>query len=487
MDLKPELDTNSDIPLFRQLAGHFKERIESLELPPGHLLPSTRELADDLNLSRSTIVRCYEELLAMGYLETIDGVGTFVNKAIPCLPQHWSTPTRTALTPSRYAQELFATTSRKLFAHDWKELNFGCAPVDQLPIKQWRQLLLQHSRSLTEKKLDYGQAPFGFEPLRKSVKEYLARARSVRCDTEQIIVFPTSLYALHLVSQLLVDIDDHVVMSDPGFPYARHTLKTRGANMTFLPVDQSGMLVENLLELTQKPKIVYVNPSHQEPHGTLLSIDRRKTLLNFAHANDTLIIEDDLDCQYRYTGVPAPSLQGLSESENVIYIGSFWKLLYPLVNVGYMVIPHSLIELFTHAWYLMYHTFHTQIPILDQLALSDLLQDGHLERHIRKTGQIYAKRFQFLVHNLTIQMKSSVRISPEGSGMHLTARFLTDKSDLEIQEYAQEANLPIVSTNVHYSGACVPGEFIIPFAHLSEKDIEQRVAKFAALALGPVS
>lgn len=484
MSLSISIDPASSEPVFRQLASQLKMAIESLSLRPGELLPSTRELCESLALSRTTVVRCYEELLSQGYLEAVDGVGTFVSQRIPSLPQHWTASVQTPFSISSYARQLLAKNPRKLFAHDWPELNFGCAPAGELPIKKWRQLLLEHSRNLGASSLDYNQEPFGYLPLRKALCKYLARSRSVRCTADQIIVFPSSLYALHLVSQMLIDRDDLVAMSAPGFPYARHTFVEAGARLAAIPVDVSGLDISHLEKLETAPRMIYLNPSHHQPWGYMLSIQRRQEILDYAARNGTLLIEDDLDCNYRYSGRTAPCLQGLSDRQNTIYAGSFWQTLYPLVNVGYLVIPENLAGLFTHAWHLLYHTFHTQIPLLDQLALTDLIEGGFLERHIRKTEKVYARRMQALVRAITANLGRVVKVYSEPSGMHLTVRFDKNLSDLELRECALGSNFPLVSTAAHYAEEPLEREFIVPFAHLEEEEIDIRVSGFSELLEG---
>jgi len=483
MDLNISLDEASDVPLFRQLAGKLKEFIESLYLRPGQLLPSTRELSDHLRVSRATVVRCYDELISQGYLESIDGIGTFVSKKVPTLSQHWIPSKPSTISISNYANQLLATDPLKLFAHDWPELNFGCAPASMLPLKQWRQLLLKHSRTIDTGKLDYNQEPFGYPKLREALADYLARARSARLSPQQLIVFPSTLYPLHLITQMLVDRGDLVAIGNPTFPYARHTLESAGARLEYLSVDRNGLLVDDLKEM-RCPRMIYLNPSHHQPGGQVLSIERRHSLLGFAADHGSIIIEDDLDCHYRYSGPGAPCLQGLSDRQNTIYIGSFWQSLYPLVNVGFLVIPESLVDVFTHAWHLLYHTFHTQIPLVDQYALTDLLDGGSLERHIRKTGKTLSERMQALVYALTANLGKAISMDPEPSGMHVTVQFDERYSSVLLKECAVAADLPLVSTASHYAFQQAAGEFMVPFAHLDGGEIEARVSRFAKLLKG---
>ncbi|MCA9805342.1 MAG: PLP-dependent aminotransferase family protein [Cyanobacteria bacterium HKST-UBA02] len=486
LGLMISLDPQNPDPLFRQMAMHFKRSIESLRLRPGQLLPSSRELAEKLRVSRATAVRCYEELSCQGYIETIDGVGTFVSRKDCSPPSRQASASVKRMHLSSWAEDLLDRAQDKLFSHDWPELNYGCAPAELLPVRQWRQLLLLHTREFKIASLDYNQDPFGYMPLRRALAEYLGRSRSTRCSPEQVIVFPSSLFSLHLVSQMLIDRDDLVIMDEPGCPYARHTFLQAGATPVCIPVDRSGMVVSDIEKTARElgarvPRIIYVNPSHQQPTGAPLSIERRQELLRYAADRSTIIIEDDVDSDFCHASSSLPSLQGLSDCSNVIYIGNFWQTLYPVVNVGYLVIPDILIDKFTRAWHLLYHTFQTHLPALEQLALTDLLDGGFLERHNRKSGRLYLSRWQAMVSAFTRHLRGIATLAPEPSGMHMLVRFDQSNADQVIRKSALSANLPMLASTSFYMSRRPSGEFLVPFAFLDEQEIANKVSLFTAI------
>ncbi|MBX9685588.1 MAG: PLP-dependent aminotransferase family protein [Candidatus Obscuribacterales bacterium] len=480
--LKSLSGENQKTPIYQRLTDGFKKAIDELALMPGLALPSTRELAKYLELSRSTIVRCYEDLLAQGYIETYDGIGTFVRRKSK--ESKNESREQAELKLSQTAKKMMTAKRKKLFVHDFPEMNFGCAPAELLPIKIWRQLLLKNCREFEFSKLDYGKEPFGYPPLRKALLEYLRRARAVQAELEQLIVFPSALYGLHLLSNLLSDQSTIVVMSDPGFAYARETFKNSSAKLLFLPTDRQGLKTGELLALAEKPDLIYLNPSQQQPGGAMLSLSRREELIAYATANNALIIEDDFDCEYLHTSAQQPSIQGLSKIDNVIYLGSFWNTLYPLINAGFMLIPKSLIETFEQAWHLTYHSFQTQFPSLEQATLAEFIEQGHLDRHLRSSSKIYSARWRALLHELNKEFSSSeIEISKEPSAFNLLLRFSPIFESEKLREAAIDADLPLLPCLEYYAfeNSAKPNEFLIPFAQFDEEQIKSRVKTFAGI------
>ncbi len=480
MELPFTLDLKSETALYKQLSDRLKEAISQLKLMPGQMMPSTRELADQLHISRATVLKSYDELLSQGYLKTVDGIGTFVSQDAPGTRTPVPAQQQLAsLRLSNYANSILTLSPKAGTQADFKELNYGAAPPDLLPLKQWRQNLLRRLRDLNLTDIEYSTEVFGFRPLREALAEYLMRARALQCTADQILVFSGPLHPHDLVTRLLLNPGDTACVENPGFPFARHVLTSHGVNLTPIPVDENGIRVEIIENSGTPPQLVYVTPSHQDPTGALMSLDRRRRLLHYAFKNRIAIIEDDYDCEFRYSGAQLPALHGLDERGLVFYISSFWKTLFPIVNVGILVIPESMIELFTRAQSLTETNVSTDFPLLEQFALMDLITEGHYERHLRKILQVYAKRRQALIFALNKHLRELLIIPKESAGMHMIVRFKSNLEDAQLAELARECGLPAVSTAHYYMQDPVRGEFIIPFGHVTEAKIHESVEKLS--------
>lgn len=479
MDFPLVLDLDDATPLHRQLSDALADCIVSGRIVAGEFLPGTKELARRLGISRATVVRSYAELASRRYVETKSGVGTFVRPDLGVRAgRQEAGEMRAPFALSSYADWLMKHEPIPLTAGDWPELNFGAGPPELLPVKLWRQSLLRHCRRHGPDRVYYTGEPLGYRPLREALASFLRRSRAVLCSADQVAIFPGSLQALNFVARLVVDRGDVVATENPGFPYARQVFESNRATVLPISVDQDGLLVEDLRRQASGAKLVYVTPSHQDPSGAVLSMSRRRELIDWARRNKAAILEDDYDSLHRYGGPPLPSLQGMDNSDTVIYISSFWKLLFPLSTAGFMVIPKSLISVFSRAEVLLESNF----PLLEQYALTDFINEGHLERHIQRTRTIYAKRLQTMLHALTKHFRQSISFPRESAGTHLLVAFDLSLSDRELKERAAEAGLPMVSTRTYYAGEGKKGEFLIPFAHLNEDTIAAAVQELSTFA-----
>lgn len=474
------------VPIYKQLADGLRESILTLSLMPGQLLPSTRDLSQSLGVSRSTVLRCYEELLSQGYLKSVEGIGTFVCEKLPAQVEHDThTLVNTSVKLSSYAETIMAMEPQMMTQGSWQELNFGAAPIDQLPRKFWRQTLLKNCREYEIHIGHYEIAPFGYRPLREALANFLGRSRALRCSPEQVAVYAGSLYGINLLARLLVDKGDVVAVENPGFPYAREVLVTQGANVCPIPVDDHGIIVDELKRRARGCRLVYVTPSHQDPTGAVLTLERRRQLLAWARENGTIIIEDDYGGEYRYAGPQVPSLQGLDEGDLVIHLSSFWKTLFPLVNCGYFVVPRSLIPLVWKAQIVCDNTLNTSFPALEQTTLTDFIEDGYMERYIRKSHLVYAGRYRALISELTRYLRGAATWRKESASTHLVVTFKAQFSAEQIMQCAQESGFAMVSTENYYVEDAPEREYMVPFAHVEPHLMHKHVKQFAQLLLGP--
>lgn len=490
MELVITLDNRSSEPLHRQLYEELRRAILSCRLKPGERVPSTRVLADSLGVSRATVTLGYEQLIAEGYLEAVIGSGTRVCAQLPdellkSLPVKQLNAESFSLNGSK--PPAIKLSGYGNYLDDSKPLEgvdpdlpisfkTGRPALEEFPVAEWRRLLLRHCRTSSARLLDYAPEMRGEPKLRAAICSYLGRSRAVRCSVDQIIIINGSQQAIDLVTKVLIERGDSVAVENPGYLGARRAFLAQGAKLVPISVDESGIVVEKLdSKAASQVKLIYVTPSHQFPTGAMLPLQRRLELLKWAERRGAVIIEDDYDSEFRFGSRPIPALQGLSEGNNVIYVGTFSKVMFPSLRIGYLVVPESLAHVFTRARWIA----DRQTPTLEQLALADFLDDGHLERHLRRMRTLYAKRRQALIRALKLQFEDRVAVLGENAGMHLMVRLQTNFSDEEVIRRATEAGVGLLSAKIYYLNDSRSGEFVFGYGGLSERRISDGIKRLA--------
>ncbi|MBE9170354.1 PLP-dependent aminotransferase family protein [Pleurocapsales cyanobacterium LEGE 06147] len=487
MELPILIDPDSDLPTYHQIYEQLRRAILIGRLPSRQRVPSIRELARSLGVSCTTITQSYELLHSEGYLQSIIGSGTFVSEQLP-EDLLSSTSTQPAIDSvcnswssvrlSQYGSRLVRlseTPIPKPFPNSlYKPLR-----LDPATLQQWRKLLRHHLRSENWTDLENAFDPLGLYSLREAIAYYIRRTRAVQCDAAQIIIVSSTLQALTLITSVLVDQGDEVILENPGCPEVHQLFLSQGVQLHPVPIDDSGMITEHLPSVsTTKTKLVYVTPSHQFPLGGVLSLHRRHELLNWANQSGVVIIEDDYDSEYRYCGRPIPSLQGLDRNDSVIYVGDFSGALFPVVNIGYFVAPPPLVPVLACAKRLSY----SRVPLLEQYILTDFINQGHLERHIRRTWKRYAQRRHFLIEQLQLHLGDRVTILGEDAGVHLTVRLHNHSRDEEtIERIAQQKIIEWVGTSPYYLRDARPNEFVVSYADLNQQEIQDVVQSLAQI------
>ena len=373
-----ELIRESDTPLFRQLYLQLRAAILSRRLRPGTKLPSTRELAAQLGVSRSAAVAAYEQLLAEGYTSGRHGSGTYISPDLPepieGNPQRRKKPAA-AISPTAVQMQPLGDFVDVTVQSDQRPFNLGRTLIDDRTLELWRKLSARTFRSLDASHFGYSD-PRGTIELRKAICDYLRAARAVRCDPEQIVVTAGTQQAIDIVIRILPNRNKEVWVEDPGYPLTRQALLAAGATVRPIPVDGHGIDVGRGIQSAPNACAVFVTPSHQFPTGVVLSMARRLELLAWARKKNAWIVEDDYASEFRYGGRPLASLQGLDEGERVIYIGTLNKALFPGLRIGYAVIPHALLRPFVAARYLM----DRQPSTLSQAVVAAFMEAGPLRR-----------------------------------------------------------------------------------------------------------
>jgi len=438
-------------------------------------MPSTRELAAALRVSRATVATAYDQLMAEGYLDTQHGSGTFVCRDLPDVPVGAAAAAparpRAAQPPmqvSAFAARLAPVKWRGPAGPRVLNLSTDGPSFDQFPFDVWKRLVRRHLQSLGPSLFHYAVDGAGHPALRGTLAAYLGRSRAVRCAPDQIIVASGSQQALDLCARVLVDPDDEVAVEDPGYLGARELFAASGARVRPVPVDRDGLVVS---ALPPSARLVYITPSHQFPLGVSMSLARRLELVEWARARRAVIVEDDYDSEYRYSGAPLPALQGLSAEAGVVYVGTFSNVMFPGLRLGYLVLPLDLVEPFQRAkWLADRHTAH-----LEQAALADFIREGHMERHIRRMRRVYKRRREAFLDALTRAFGDRATVAGDASGMHLVVRFDTGG----IAARAARGGVHLVSTRAYYAGEAPAHEFIVRFTGLGERSIREAVKRLA--------
>jgi GntR family transcriptional regulator / MocR family aminotransferase len=389
----------------------------------GARLPATRDLARQYGVARGTVVAVFEQLQSEGYVASRVGSGTRVSDQIPedlWQPARPRTVRRRPPPPSRVP----APTALRPF-HPFEPA------LDEFPIELWTRIAARRLRRATRALLGSGDVR-GYAPLREAIAAYLGGSRGVRCTVDQVVIVSGVQQALDLLARLLVRPGDPVWLEDPGYPGATAAFRNAGARLVPVPVDAHGLDVARGIERAARAKAVYLTPAHQFPLGATLSIERRLAVLDWARQTGARVVEDDYDSEYRFGGRPIPALQGLDRSDCVVFLGSFSKVLFSSLRLGYVVVPPALLEP------LLALRFNTDrhAPTLDQAILCDFITEGHLGRHIRRMRELYRIRLAALREAATAHLEGLLEIPPIQAGLNTAARVVCGLSSRQAEAVA---------------------------------------------------
>lgn len=489
MKLKINLDRESETPLNRQLYAEFTRLILNGVLEPGARIPASRTLAEALGVSRPTVNTCLEQLEQEGYIETKRNSGSYVSSnlsedVLELAREKGSKRTRSASVAeyelSEYGKFVAGLPELRVDREEPKYSFYCWRPaLDQFPLIEWARVLARHTRTSTVDMLDANYDPQGKPDLREALAKLVKRFRHVSCHPDQIIPVVGLNQGLDLVSRLHLDTGSGVVLEDPGFlPPA---FKACGAKLYPVPVDDDGMQVDRLPSRTGREKfdLAYVTPAHQFPTGAVMSLARRLEFLEWARDCGTLVLEDDYDSEYQASGQPIPALMSLDRDQRVIYLGTMNQIMFPSLGLGYLIVPPRLVPVYRRARQMAGEQFSPQI----QSAVAEFINEGHLDRHVKKLRSLYRDRRNALVEALEKRFKDRVSIGPNRRGVFLSVRFNLGLEDEQIIERAFRAGVGLTSAKEFYNRKAPSQQFIMGFGSLSEKDIAKGV-KILAEVLG---
>ncbi len=466
-----ELDGNGD--LYAQLARAIKRAVLEGRMPIGTRLPSTRAMAQDLSLSRNTVVTAYEMLHAEQLIESRTGAGTFVAATAAARP-------RAAGAAAVAAQSHYAARLRKLGPLRLRpaaaalryDLQYGEPILDLRFVSAWRRAL---GRAVTRSNLRYAPAA-GLLELRQAIAEQVGRRRGIGCSADDVIVVSGAQQAVSLAVRVLVDEGDAVAIEDPSYPLIDMALRAHGASVRSVGVDAAGLMVAQLP--AAGVRAVLVTPSHQFPSGAVMSFERRLALLDYADRHGAWIIEDDYDGEFRFNGPLQPALRSLDSAGRVLYVGSFSKVLFPALRLGYLICPPGLRNDLLRAKLLD----DLGCPGIAQLALADLIVSGAFERHLRHATAELKRRRAALLAGLAGPCSRHVTVHDSGAGMHVVGwlRGWTEREVESLVGLALERGVGVQSIGPHFRHQPAPNGLLLGYAALSAKQLSAASALLAA-------
>ncbi len=465
------LDPTAKTSLHRQVYNTLRGAILSGALPHGTKLPATRALASAHGISRNTVLAAFEDLIAEGFLESKIGAGTFI--------AHTSTPKQqiAAQELSQRGTELSRIAVSIPRENRIAAFRHGIPDFNLFPWAIWTRLYSQAARN--KPNLGYAD-PQGEPALRSAIAAHVAATRAVHCQAEQIIITSGSQQAICLAAQLLLEPNDLVWFENPGYLGARAALLAANAKIEAIPVDENGLDVSAGQQIAPKARLAYVTPSHQYPTGVTMSHTRRLELLNWANKTNAWILEDDYDSEYRYDHRPLESLQSLDSHGRVIYIGTFSKVLFPALRLGYMIVPSNLSAASAAARAIQDRGSST----LEQQTLTAFMQQHHFARHIRRTQKHYLERREVLRHNLEKHIPS-LELQGFEAGMHLCAWLTDGQDDRRISRIVSEHGLEVMPISAYSQTPLERGGFLLGYAAVPPKALEEAVRVLAKIISAP--
>ena len=469
--------------LWRWLRDELQTAILNGRLKRGSRMPSSRGLARQYQCSRGTVVMAYDHLRAEGYIEGQKGTGTFVALALPDDSISARQPSiRRATQPSRATlskRGLIATAhlvTLPASSSIGKAFRSYEPAIDLFPVDLWSRISGRVVRRAPRSLYGQGDAR-GYAPLRKAIAEYVGGTRGVRCDADQVLVTAGTQQALDLIGRLLLDPGDAVWMEDPGYPGATYAFRAAGACIVPIAIDSEGLCIDRVPRQLPKAKLIYTTPANQFPMGITMPLPRRLQLLNCAIAESVWVVEDEYDAEYRYFGRPVPALQSLDESGSVIYLGTFTKMLFNSLRLGFAVLPKSLVDAFAAA-----RSFSDRHPpTLQQAILAEFILEGYFSHHVRRMRQIYAERESVLVEAARSRLGGLLDVAHVGSGMRTIGWVRNGEEDLAVAQRARSRGLELAALSQFVIQHSPPAGLVLGFAGCEPAELRRGVDVLASV------
>lgn len=446
--------------MYEQLYDELKENIVSGKYPRDTVLSSVRVMAKELQISRNTVDRAYQQLLAEGYIRSVPGSGYYVEDI--------SNDYFDDILVQRVVEQEVKPkkAKKKKLKYDFKYSSIDSTVFPWAKWKKYVQNAIMDESDLQTIPYEENKGNLG---LRECLCSFLNKHRGVVCRPEQVVICPGTQFAIEILSNILPANQYRLAYEEPGYDAMRNIFLTKGYNLTTIPVVEDG-LDDTLLSQTNC-NLLYMTPSHQFPTGVVTSIKKRNKILKWAYENDAYIIENDYDSEFRYGVIPIPSFQSLDRKNRVIYVGTLSKVMLPSIRCAYLVLPEELLPKYDE----IYHYFNSALPSYHQNALRNFIEEGNLEKHIRKMSALNETKYHLLNEALAKYLKDYVQFYDQPSGVHTLARIekCTDQQVL-IDFLREDYGIGVYGTKAYYYNSNNAREdiFLIGFNAMSEQEIE---------------
>lgn len=477
-----EIDASAPTPLYRQLYHCIRDAVLDGRLRPGSRLPSTRDLAAELCVSRNTVLAAFESLIAEGFLEGETGLGTYVTRKLVRMPSGraareasaTAAPLRGRSISDRGRRLVEAASAMAIRKRPERPFS-ACTPAyDRFPADVWARLAARKWRAGDPELMGYGD-PLGYAPLREAIASYLGITRAVRCDAARVLITNGTQQSLDLVARLLLDVGDEVWVEEPGYSGARAALLAAGAKVVPVAVDDKGLDVAEGERCAPHARVAYVTPSHQYPLGITMSLERRLELLAWASRAGAWIVEDDYDSEFHVSGRPLAALQGLDTEERVVYFGTFSKVLCAGLGLGYLVVPKDLAPALASVRALA----GRQVSHVEQAVLASFIDQGHFAAHLRRMRDLYAQRHRTLAEELEREVGDLVEVAPLQHGLSTVALFREQLDDQAVVREALELGVVVRPISSYFLERPRRAGLVLGHAAYSEEEIRDGVALLA--------
>jgi GntR family transcriptional regulator/MocR family aminotransferase len=477
MNLKISLDHDKTTPIYKQIYDQIRELILLGKLSEGNRLPASRKLARKLGVSRVSVTTAYSQLAVEGYIVSKVGSGTYVAGILSKSTEDAVVETTPRLNLSGWGKRIESAESFESEVENSSrpaiDFGFGRSFPHIFPYDIWRRLLARYLSTDDTMLSRYGSAA-GYVPLREAVASYLQRQRGVDCNMDQVVIVSGIQQALDIICRLILEKDDVILVESPGYVDAYNLFRTFGIKLLPVLVDDLGLPVESIKE-TNNCRLAFVTPSNQFPRGGTMSLNRRLSLLDWAQRSNAYILEDDYDGELRYSSHPIAALQGLDKEGRVIYLGTFSKVLFPALRLGYLVLPAPILPIFLKAKELV----DRGAPTLTQAAVADFISEGHFERHLRRLRKEYGRRRKTLVEALDTYLPGLVDYSDVEAGLHIMVFLPADQVEEGIVSAAASLGVGVYPGSAFYLEGPSRPSLLLGFSGLGTPEIVEGVRRLA--------
>jgi GntR family transcriptional regulator / MocR family aminotransferase len=476
------IDKDSSVPIYQQIIDGLREAVSGGRVVPGSKLPSTRIFAEELGVSRNTVLQVFDTLINEGVLTSRVGDGTYVVER-PDADAPQSESPEPAPTELQYPFRSISRRGRGLVASASDAFSESPTPfmpdlpdLREFPIRTWLRLLNETSGRLRGEILA-ATSNAGYEPLRRAIAQYLNASRYMSCDYSQVIITTGTQQSLDLVSRMLLDPGDPVWLEEPGYVGARAAFSANGANLYPASVDEQGIQIDEAVRALPSPRLIFASTSRQYPLGATLSLERRKELIEFAARSGAWIVEDDYDHEFRYSGTAIPAIHGLDRGKRTVHLGTFSKILLPSLRLGYVVVPADLAAAFARARTIV----DRHASLIEQMVLSEFLHRGLLVSHVRRMRTLYRSRQKQLADGLRDLFGSTIPFEGLETGMHLVLPLENEADDQALSNLCAQQKLVLRPLSPYYLGRRRRKGLLFGFSAFNAHEIAQGLNRLAML------